>query len=463
VQAPFVHWMPARSIALHLPSILWSTLATWLVYAVGTRLLSSKWRAALACWLFATGSAFVVFDGVRSQGAYNAALVVGLMAMWLAVRTEGQPSLSHWLALGILTGLGTWLSLVSVYLLAPAALLIANRARSRLVHPRHLGPITASALTGWLIGYSPGLGWALSHGTLPFATVQSTDGPVDRLHGLVGGTLPEILGLKWVGASSIGPGWLSAAAVSALAALWLYTGVRQRAAVLRLLRLRARVEDWPAVLHVAGVVVITCYLVSPFTWFTSEPRYLYLAAPLIVWGLAAAFPPQADRSSRKWVVLGALLVVACSLLTATTLQRAAQRAPSSWSRDFATAADWMGERGVHTAYADYRAAYTLDYLSNGRVTTVPFGPAACRLPHLNDVVDNSPVFAYVLSDADRREHLAQLAQHGMQVRDALTTRTLIVLIPVNPDAVRPWQVGLMRPSDRCSPPDPGYQPSGSTT
>jgi hypothetical protein len=447
VQAPFVHWLPGRSMALHLPSLLWSSLAIWLVFLVGGELLASQRRAAVATWLFATGSAFVAFDGIRAMGAYNAALVVGLAALWLSLR-RGGPSGQQLFAFGVVAAAGLWLTLVSVYLLVPACILMGNRYRTERESSRR-GPIrtAAAVLAGAVVGYSPALIWALAHGRLPFPRVETTTTPFDRLHGLVFGTLPEILGLKWVGGRPVAPRWLSIVVVAALAVAWLVVAIRQRVSIGRILTLRARGSDRSAVLHVAGVIAVACYVASPFTWFDREPRYLYVAAPLIVWALASVLPAQ--QLSPRWIALALLAVVGTTVVSTTTLVGAAERADSIRHQDFIAVAAWMQSRGVTAAYGDYRTAYPFTYATQSRVAVVPFGPEGCRFPFLNDRVDNAPSFAYVLSTANRQDELGQLAQHGVEVAAHYETPLLLVLIPRSPSRARPWQAGLMTSVDRC--------------
>jgi hypothetical protein len=197
VQAPFVRLVADPETALRLPVVLASSLAIWLVYVIGRDLLHCPWRGVLAAWLFAVGSPYVVYDGTKSNGAYNAALVLSLLAVKLAMDRR-RPFL-----LGLTAGAALWCSVVATYLLVPAFL---------LARPRR--PAVA---VGLVLGYAPAWVWALVHRRLPFATIESRSSAWERFRGLVAHVLPEHLGLQWQGGTPIAPAFVTAAVVGALA------------------------------------------------------------------------------------------------------------------------------------------------------------------------------------------------------------------------------------------------------
>ena len=158
-------------------------------------------------------------------------------------------------------------------------------------------------------------------------------------------------------------------------------------------------------LHVAGLWVVACYVATPFTWYTGEPRYLYCAAPIVALALAAAVP--------KPDVGAAAVVALLAVTTAGSLSSAADRAVPTWQPDLAAVAAWLQGQGIDAAYADYRTAYTLSYVSGGRIATVPLG-GICRFP---DRVAGAERYAYVLPAA------------GRDRVPAFTTATLVVVLP----------------------------------
>ncbi|HEU4675451.1 MAG TPA: hypothetical protein VFS29_05675, partial [Motilibacteraceae bacterium] len=397
---------PTSAFALRLPDLVLSLAACWLVHSVGLHVLRSRAAALLALALYAVGPAFPLVYASRASGAYNLALVLGLLALRVALAPEGGDRRA--LLLGVLTGAGLWCSPVSVFLTGPALLWRLPALRA---DPRHCRPLAL----GVVLGASPALVWSLVHhrlgglGAVTAAPAGST--PVSRLRGLLTDVLPEELWLAWREGRPVVPSVLVAAVVGALLVAWAVAALRRRSALTLLLTARAGAAPADLVL-VAAPLVVLLYAASSYTWWTTEPRYLYLAGPWLVWGLAAL----AQRARRPRAA-GAVLVAATVGLSALGLHAAGGVGRGTWRTDLVTASRWLAAHDVPAAYADYRPAFTATFVTGGRETVVPFDGQACRFPGLArraaTLTQGRPVVGWLLSSAHRVELAPALRRAGV--------------------------------------------------
>ncbi|MGN6332721.1 MAG: glycosyltransferase family 39 protein [Motilibacteraceae bacterium] len=422
---------PTSAFALRLPDLVLSLVACWLVHSVGLRVLRSRVAALLALALYAVGPAFPLVYASRASGAYNLALVLGLLTLRVSL-TRGRTDRRS-LLLGVLTGAGLWCSPVSVFLTGPALLwqLPALRADPRRCRPLVLGAV---------LGASPALVWSLVHqrlgglGAVTAAPPGST--PLTRLGGLLTDVLPEELGLAWRDGRPLVPAALVVAVVAALLAAWAVAALRRRPSLARLLTARPGAVPADLVL-VAAPLVALLYAASSYTWWTTEPRYLYLAGPWLVWGLAAL----AARTRRPRAA-GAVLVAATMGLSALGLHAAGGVGRGTWRTDLVTASDWLAAHDVPAAYADYRPAFTATFVTGGQETVVPYDGQACRFPELArraaTLSQGRPVVGWLLSSAHRDELAPRLQRAG--VVDELVLPTVTAYLVEAPAA--PADVGL---------------------
>jgi hypothetical protein len=135
-QAVVLALLPDTAFTLRLTQVGIAAAGCWLIYVVGARMLASRWHAALAAMLFATGPFFNIWKGVRSHGAYGTGQILGLVAMYAAIRLRERDggdaradpdttSGARWaVVLGLCTGLDR----------ARAALCRAGAVARRLAH-----------------------------------------------------------------------------------------------------------------------------------------------------------------------------------------------------------------------------------------------------------------------------------------------------------------------------------------
>ncbi len=513
--------LPQTPGTLRLPQVGLAVLACWLVFLVGRELLGVR-RGWLAAALFAVGPFFLAWKGIRSHGAYPTAQVLGLLGIWLALRLQpghrpappdrpagtdrldaGPGRLGRWRAarwpasgrpagwwaawFGVVLGAAAWSAWTAGYLLAPAAVWLAPALRRRAWL---LGPIAA----GGLVGYLPALAWAVRHHELPLLVgSQPSTGPVERLRLLFGPVLREFVGVGYFDAA---PGWpraLQTAAVLGLAAAYLAGCWWRRRGLAGLLLLRAGGDRRPAdLLLLVPPVVVLFYLLSKYTWWAGEPRYLFAAYPALALGLAALPPrrrpagparvgalgrfagpggaagPDRRLGARAWLGaagrsgrvgrLGAPLVAAALVVTvgATSLATAARHAgDGDAGRDdcLRTAGNWLADHGVTAAYSDYWTGMPLQLLAGDRhrLSVAPMNSGRAKFPALRYAADAAPP-VYVLSRAPDPMGQAQdqvAAMDQALARDRVTaTRTQVGCTTIYTDlhpARRPWDLGLGKP------------------
>jgi hypothetical protein len=147
-QAPFLALLGRTTVALRLPSALWSTVLVLVLYGLGTRMWG--WRQGLMAALAAACGGWLVHVG-RIGFRANTLPVLSALAVWCLYRalmaTDARRARRDWLLSGALFGLClyTYLAVRVLPLLAPLLLgylLVAHRPTLR----RHLGGIAWFAL-----------------------------------------------------------------------------------------------------------------------------------------------------------------------------------------------------------------------------------------------------------------------------------------------------------------------------
>jgi hypothetical protein len=466
LQAAMLLLLPDNAFTLRLTQVGIACVVCWLIYIVGVRMLATRWQAALATALFATGPFFNIWKGVRSHGAYGTGQILGLVAMYAALRlrnvrrgrevdrTEPEgPEASAgrvWFAVfGLVTGLALWASWSAGYLILPA-LVYAFPALWRRKRA------TASAgLPALVAGYGPALGWAIAHGTLPLlGGPQPERTPWERLASLGSPVLREFVG---VGYRYGQPGWPIVLQYAVLAML----GIGYAVAVVR--RLRSGKSAPTDMLLLTPPTVALLYAASPYTWWTGEPRYLFAAYPALALGIAALVPRLPGRSldtqfrrsglARRSVAVA--VVAAWAVTSATFLARHYDDGPRDLPGCLTAATAWLRGHGVTHVYSDYWTGMPLQFYAGDRLLVGPVGGGRTKFPEGRNIVDADPDPVYVAGHVrdpmdEEPDHVAQLdaalATHGIQSQR--TKVDCVVVYQHWRPLKRPWEIGLGRPMPR---------------
>lgn len=429
LQALFAVLAPGNAFLLRLPQVGLAAWAGWLVYRIGVRMFGGR-RAAVAAWLFAAGPAFNLVYGVKSRGAYGAALVVGLLGVHTALaHKRGYREVRTAAVFGLCAGLAGWLSALAAVLLLPALVwLVGARWERRRA-------AVAAAGAGFALGAVPMLADWVRHGVSTGLGSPPSSTPAQRLRGLIDPVLPEFLGLAWRAGEPILPRLLGVLAGLALATVWAVTAIRRRRRLLALVRPGGLARQPRDLLLLAVPVAGVLYLASAYTWYTAEPRYLFLLYPVLALGLAGLLP----AGGRRGLMAAGLAVALTGALAVGTL---ATKAGADYRGELAAAARFLDAAGQRYVYTDYQLGYPLSYYQGALVTAVPYGDNATRFPDLYRAVATAPHPAYAVLDIDARGLARVLSAHGVRYRldrfGRVWTFTDLAPVPT------PRQLGLTR-------------------
>jgi 4-amino-4-deoxy-L-arabinose transferase-like glycosyltransferase len=327
----------------------------------------------------------VVLYTTVSLGGYGEALLIGALLLFLALEMADHPnSLWRALAFGLTAGIGLWAFVLTFVFLLPALVLIVYREHRRPFFWR----LIAGLAGGAMLGASPMVAWAISHGIWPL--------------------LGEAGGAAIAGASS--PGWLQAVAqhaanfllfgISATLGLrppWQPEPVRSwllpvvlvfwlAAAGLVLIRLRNR-QLGSAERLLAGMtaILVGAFILTPFGADPSGRYFVPLIIPMALFG--SGLLQAVERRAGKWSALLLLLVVAGFNVQAAV--QSTQAVPPGLTTQFdpVTRVDhdddqalikFLLAHGEKRGYATYWIGYPLAFLSAEELIYVP------RLPYHPD-------------------------------------------------------------------------------
>ncbi len=442
--------------ALNVAPMVLAALAAGIVTALVMEATGNLRLAALAgatAWVWPYAA---VWNSVREIGFRGVTLLCGLLMVLAAMQIHRKSSpLWPYVLLGLSAGVGWWASPEIVYFVVPTAVLLVaawdrlfaalrsqqlqahqrtGRASAALGPPPSAGPVNVKPLLivvgSALVGALP---WIYANLTEQprFASLRSSalpaymgEGYPARVAIFFRHTLPVAFGLHgvpagagWVGGDVVGP------ALDGLLVALVVVAVGRVAWAARLGRRSA-----PMVAVAAGVVVypfLAAAVPTSGDWF--DGRYAVYLAPLVIvlFALALAGPPlpTLERApwaqSRRWrerpgrrrsVVGAAALLVACLGLVAATAvtveaSHVSADVPFSPSAFFAHWSDpnaaaravvkEMERHGIKDAFSTYWSAYTLDYLSGGKLLVTPSAEDYVRDVPLLRTVDLSPQPAWL--------------------------------------------------------------------
>ena len=435
----FALGLPATPLVLRIPQLLMSVAACILVHRVGLRLLPTAWHAALASVLFALGPYPLIWKGSRSYGSYDAVLLVSLATVLLAVRFDdqtGRRRVLHAFGVGLGVGLTYYLSPSGYYLVLPAALWFAGSAR------RELRMVLAAA-AGVAAGLAPVLYWTVRTGAFPTPDPGSL--PTTALERF--GNLFDEIGRQFIGVAFLfgEPGWpvtlgrltlwgLTAAGVAAIAVRW--------RGILALLTLRAGHRRPFDVVLLGIPITVAAYVSSEYAYFTTEPRYLFAAFPILILGLARLVPARPPAA--PLVAAAVLVFVAAPSLT--LLVSRADDVAGERDDDLAQVVDLLEAEGATSVYASYWTAMPLEFEAGERLTV---GSMALpeRLPDERRAVDRAEDPAWVGSRGVNTDDIATTrdALDAAGVTYRLRTFGDVAVFDRFEPRVRPWDVGLSVP------------------
>jgi hypothetical protein len=353
--------LPQNALTLRLPQVALSMATCYLVHQCALLMLGSRRPALVAAGLFAICPWFNLLMGATSLGFYVAGATLGVGALYCALRFEDGP---RWrVAFGLCCGLAVWTSLTAAYAIVPALVWVAPAVI------RRVAPVGA-AVAGLLVGAAPVFYLVLVEHKLP---VPPTPGVYtslrERFDGLRGPVLREFLGISYWQDRGGAPHAVQALVVALLVGGFLVAAFRHRASVWAAATFRLDGRRPADLLLLAPVVVIVLYLASPSVWYTSTPRYLFSAYPLLAISVAALLP---RRYPRVFTGTAVAVGIAAALLCGEFFAHL-RIVPHTATRDadLRRVITTLQARHERAVYADYWTAMPMQYLAGGRLDVSP--------------------------------------------------------------------------------------------
>lgn len=408
LQALVLRFLPDTPFTLRLPQVALAVVACAGVYLLARRCLRSEGRALLAAALFAVGPFFSVWWSVKSRGAYDSALVLGLggllVALW--VRPDDRRAVAKLGLFGLVCGLGFWANWQAAYLLLPAAVWLAGTLGWRW---RFLRAVPAAVL-GFVVGAAPSLGHLILTGPLEAAGQHAPSTLQFRAKQVVTSVIPQFVGLQ-SGQERVVPWFRPGLAtviigVALAVALWF-----RRRGLLDLVTLR-RPRREPVDLLILCVVLTPLLYAQSAAARNTFPGYLY---PLyaVVPVLVAAVPlPAALR--RPWLpaamAAGLVMVSAglCWLTAREFWERGEYVVPLNTGERIPTdqlpaVVDALVAEGARSVFADYWLANPMQFLAEGRL--VASSTSTYRFPSITAAAKADPSPALVVPAGPRADAL----------------------------------------------------------
>ena len=407
LQALVLRFLPDTPFTLRLPQVALGVLACAGVYLLARRCLRSEGRALVAAALFAVGPFFSVWWSVKSRGAYDSALVLGLggllVALW--VQPDDRRAVAKLGLFGLVCGLGFWANWQAAYLLLPAALWLVGTLGWRILRA------VPAAVLGFVVGAAPSLGHLILTGPLEAAGQHAPSTLQFRAKQVVTSVIPQFVGVQ-IGQERV-LSWfrpaLATAVIGVALAVALWFRRRGLLDVVTLRRQRREPVD----------LLILCVIITPLLYAQSAaarntfPGYMY---PLyaVVPVLVAAVPLGASLSRRRWLpaTMAAGLVLGLAGLCWLTAQQfwdrgeyvvplgTGERIPTD---QLPAVVDALVAEGARSAFADYWIANPMQFLAGDRL--VVSSTYVYRFPTLTAAAKADPSPALVVPAGPRADAL----------------------------------------------------------
>jgi hypothetical protein len=371
----------------------------------------------------------MVAFSMREMLFYESTLAMGLAIFLLALRFIERPT--RWmepLAIGLLAGVGFWMSTNIIYFVVPAGVAILSAGRRML--PRVLLSIPTA-----LLGAAPWISYNLQH---HFASL-------DEGRKFAQGTYIEHLRVFGRGVG-LTVGLASGQGIDGrLRFIAVVFGIVLLGAVIALIagqarRMVTRRVATPPLDVLAALFVPFWFAASPIAGTEVIPRYFFFA-----WPVAALLLGRLLRAPRAAV--GALMII---LIVATVgVDAELRKRPDIPSLRPVAAALY----GRHTtrAFGDYWVAYRLAFETKERVIVSPF--TSRRRPLYDTIVyaDSHPAWIFLRGAPDEALVIKRAAARHIDI-DAVTAGSFDILFPAAP--LHPEDVSRYRPIDGRGHPAP---------
>ena len=348
-----------------------------------------------------------------SLGGYGEALLIGSLALWLALRISrrGPTFLSAGL-LGFLAGLGLWVFPLSAVFTLPSLILAAVSSIRRGI-PWRIGFCAAALVIAALVGATP---WLIGWRELGSSAVREMLG--SALAGVSGGSLPDQVAGRALNLLIFAPtvvfGLRAPWSTQLLALPLLPLAIAADLGVLLfgLGQLRRRDEGCSArwTLFAVGGLLIVLFLATPFGSDPSGRYFLPLSVLLAV--TTAEFAGWLNAHRAHW---GEIVVLLLLVFNASSTVQAALANPPGITTQFdpetqidlralPALTQFLEQEGETRGYTNYWVEYPLAFLSHEQLLFVArlpyhsdlrYSARDDRYPPYDALVRSSPKVAYI--------------------------------------------------------------------
>lgn len=353
--------------------------------------LSDRWTARCASLLTALAPATLVVWSAKARGGFIELVLLGTLALWLAVEWARQERLmpAGAAVLGLLLGIGWWMNTQVLYFVLPLALFASARLcrEARLGQWHHALSNILGGTLGFFIGGLPYWVYNIrfdfsSFGLFTFASWQEI---LLHLEGLVVSALPILLGGRrfWHSEDVFTfASWLILAIYGLLAVQLCW---HRRSAFARLLRAQFSWSEPVELLLIFVVVTCAIFSVSSFGYLVQAPRYLLPLYPAL-FVLAAISLNMLRSTSRYAAHLIAALLIFMHVASCYWGGRAIPGEPFVFkgeraARDHTALAEFLKQRQIDVIRTNYWIGYRLAFETEEQIRfLVTYEPGQVRIP-----------------------------------------------------------------------------------
>jgi 4-amino-4-deoxy-L-arabinose transferase-like glycosyltransferase len=400
----------SSGVALKVVPMLGYAAASWLVWRIGRRTIGEP-QARIAAVLFLVGPAFFVLRSTRAYGFYATGLVACAAVMLAALRLRERPSTRELAWLGFVIGVGWWATPQVVFVVVPTVVWLVARAPG-LLRRAHV------AAAGALVGSAPWLLWSATHGWASLRVSFEMEGNTygSHLRHFWNPLLPEALGLR----VPLAGDWLPGPVVGTIA-----YGVLLAGFAFLLWKRPPRLE----LLLVVALAYPFLFAVSPASFYTDEPRYLFLMAPVLALLLARPLSTPLRQAT------GLALVTVLCVVALDRIGGGDPVTPRSTLDPLVAALD---ARQVDRVFAPYHVAHRLTFDSKERIVATPIDVVRSKSMDRDVRASALPAYVLVAGTPELTRLVAYMAQTG-NIRDYALVGPFHVLFPKDKLLPEQWR------------------------
>jgi 4-amino-4-deoxy-L-arabinose transferase-like glycosyltransferase len=370
--APIFAVFGSSYLALRIVPILLSAVACVVVWRVGLRLFdrTSAVAAAAVLWVWPP---FLIYKLTHQWGFYASGVLYAALLLLLTLRAAERTTRARVAVLGFVIGCALWEDVQLLPVVLPLVAWLIWRRPAVLRHAWLALPLAAVGGLPWIV-------WNLHHGFGSFQTHITTQTSYGyRVRVFFSPLLPMLLGLRETFTQVPLVSGIVANGIYALLVLAFAYGLY-----------RSRRSD-ALVLYVVVCVFPFVYALSRQTLLSSEPRYLLVLSPVLALLLAQA---AGTRARAPVLVAAAVALSAAGLVSMDRWMRTTGPTQPIAPRDLGPVIRLLDRARIRDVYAQYWAAYRLDFDTNERIVTAESQLTDVRFVHGRPYPSHNPVIRW---------------------------------------------------------------------